>query len=874
MAKKSTKSKQRPKSKQSGKKAELYKWLDNANQKYKLEKKLPLASVAILFITTIYWSLQSLVIQKNNADQLINPYLFDTAEVAKNALYASAHTFLFKWPIFCLIKLFNYSQPSYIALTLFVVIATLAGFVYLIYRIEKRPLYFSTLCLALASVLLMIPANPYPGGLLPVNMAMLATRNLEYLLFIYGLVALIKSKKFFDKYFIFSMLLMTLLFASDRLFLILSIGGGLITLVIFALLKYWRLVSLASMWLVSSLLSGILAGIILATINWSGLAIINGGTSSGPYSLVGSFNDLIIGTFYSFSGILTNVGANPAFDATTIKNYFDVLGQRIFSIGGLAYLINLAIFGAGLGAVWLLLRPIFKNKRTNNPVNQSAKLVYLLFSATLASILIFVLTDHYYAVDSRYLTIVLFTLFIAISASFAKQTLKSHKLLLADAVLLISIICGAIASHSVYRQQNSAYNDVQERNNTITKVISSKPVNTLLGDYWRVVPIKNEAKKRLNVSPLADCITPRNSLTSEVWYPDLTKHSFAYLLSFDKSLSDFPKCSLDQVIKTYGKPNSSIIISGTLDNPKELLLYYDHGTHKNIQNTPSQQASTIFPISPDELTGTICSVPTILNVVAHPDDDLLFINPDVQTDIDSGKCIRTVYLTAGDAGHGNYYWLSRQRGTQAAYSFMTGNKRDIWIEKTVKLNDKQFVTVASPRANSKIALIYMHLPDGNLDGEGFNATSQQSINKLISSKEKDIKSVDGQSNYDYQQIIDALTKIMQIYQPTELRTQSTNRGEEYPDHSDHNAVGIIATSAFKQFEASRFAGKITLPISYYLGYPIHTSPANLSADQIKNKTATFLIYAKYDGSICRDAEKCLQRSNYDLYVERQYTSDN
>lgn len=57
-----------------------------------------------------------------------------------------------------------------------------------------------------------------------------------------------------------------------------------------------------------------------------------------------------------------------------------------------------------------------------------------------------------------------------------------------------------------------------------------------------------------------------------------------------------------------------------------------------------------------------------LNIVAHQDDDLLFLSPDLINDIASGRSVRTVFLTAGDAGNGRDYWISRQAGSQAAYS--------------------------------------------------------------------------------------------------------------------------------------------------------------------------------------------------------------
>ena len=876
MAKKSSKKRPNRSVKKNNKQAKLFSWLDNANKKYKLEKKLPLISVLILISTTVYWTVLGFIIQRNNADQLVNPYLFDSVDVAKNALYPPAHTFLLKWPLFALIRLFHYSQPAYLAITLLVVLITVAGFVYLIYRIEKRPLYFASICLALSSVLLMIPANPYAGGLLPVNMAMIATRNLEYLLFILGLVLLMKANKIKNKYFVYSFLVFGLLFASDRLYLIISASGSIIALAVFSIFRYWRLVTLVSFWLLSTFVAALLSILILYLINSFGLANISGSSAGGPYGLVKTGKDLLLGIFYAFSSLLTNMGANPVFDGTTIKSIPEIFNNRALSAITFPTIVNLAIFGAGLGALWIgFIKPLFKNKRSNASISPAFKLVYLMTSSMVAAIIIFVLTDHYYAVDSRYLALIFFTLFLAITSVLSRQKLAPHKLLLADILITLSIIIGLFASFSVFKSQNTAYDDVSERNIIISKVLKSKPVDTLVGDYWRVIPIKNVAKQKFNVSPYASCTQPRNSLTSKAWYPDLNKHSFAYLLTFDKSLSDFPNCSLNEITKAFGRPNSSIIIAGTLDNPKELLLYFDHGAHKNtVKHTPSQQASTIFPINPDELTGAVCNVPTVMNVVAHQDDDLLFINPDISNDIDNGNCVRTVFVTAGDAGYANYYWLGRQRGSEAAYSKMIGSKQDIWIEKTVKFADKQFVTVAQPKGNQKVALIFIHLPDGNLNGEGFTANKQQSLSKLLENKEQYIGTVDGQSNYNKQDIVELLYRIMQIYQPTELRTQSIVRGNEYPDHGDHNAVGVFASEAFNKFQDQRFEGKVKLPLTYYIGYPIHALPNNLTTEQISKKADIFLTYAKYDGSVCRNFDKCLQHTNYGIYIDRQYKSSN
>ena len=49
-----------------------------------------------------------------------------------------------------------------------------------------------------------------------------------------------------------------------------------------------------------------------------------------------------------------------------------------------------------------------------------------------------------------------------------------------------------------------------------------------------------------------------------------------------------------------------------------------------------------------------------MNIVAHQDDDILFMNPDIAHAIQGNHSILTVFLTAGDAGIGPAYMVTRE----------------------------------------------------------------------------------------------------------------------------------------------------------------------------------------------------------------------
>ena len=65
-----------------------------------------------------------------------------------------------------------------------------------------------------------------------------------------------------------------------------------------------------------------------------------------------------------------------------------------------------------------------------------------------------------------------------------------------------------------------------------------------------------------------------------------------------------------------------------------------------------------------------CSAGKTMNIVAHEDDDLLFLSPALLRDVRRGRCVRTVFVTAGDASERvggtadqrSVYWHAREVG--------------------------------------------------------------------------------------------------------------------------------------------------------------------------------------------------------------------
>jgi LmbE family N-acetylglucosaminyl deacetylase len=432
-------------------------------------------------------------------------------------------------------------------------------------------------------------------------------------------------------------------------------------------------------------------------------------------------------------------------------------------------------------------------------------------------------------------------------------------------VLIVGILLGVSTVLQQYQSDTKARDSLTSRNTLIAQALASHRVDTLIGGYARVVPTKLVAQQPIAILPLSTCTDASTLATSTVWQHDVYKRSFAYLLSLDAG-DDYPDCSLQDIVRAYGSPNASVIIAGSFQKPKELLLYYDKGAHKSSPATPQTTTapSTVVPITLDKLPYTSCQSATIMNIVAHQDDDILFMSPDLLHDIKDGHCIRTIYVTAGDAGTNQFYWQGREQGAEAAYNQMIGSS-EIWVQRIVKVSDTVYVTVANPKGNSKISLLFLRLPDGNVRGEGFSTSNFEALSKLQAGIIPTMHSDDRASSYTSAQLVSTLSTLMATYKPNEIRTQSTSPGSNYVDHKDHNAVGMFTTQAYDAYAV----GQPDTPLKFYKGYPIHGLAPNVGPEDLQQKQAAFYQYGRFDGAACQSDSSC-SKTPYGSYLRRQY----
>ncbi len=224
-------------------------------------------------------------------------------------------------------------------------------------------------------------------------------------------------------------------------------------------------------------------------------------------------------------------------------------------------------------------------------------------------------------------------------------------------------------------------------------------------------------------------------------------------------------------------------------------------------------------------------------VVAHQDDDLLFVNPDVLLDAAAGKCLQTIFITGGDAGRGISYVQARENGSRAAYANMLGVSNS-WTSSDAGVPG-QPITRWTLNSAPQVSLVFMRIPDGNVGGTGFANTGYVSLEQLEKGSLSRIYAIDGTASYSSSQLVTAVAQLAAGQGASYIRTQDYAGSFDDGDHSDHHAAAFIAQDANNSLVTARW-------LYGYLGYKTQNLGQNVTGTNLTKKTNAFNVYAQYD----------------------------
>lgn len=249
--------------------------------------------------------------------------------------------------------------------------------------------------------------------------------------------------------------------------------------------------------------------------------------------------------------------------------------------------------------------------------------------------------------------------------------------------------------------------------------------------------------------------------------------------------------------------------------------------------------------------------PSHVQVVAHPDDDILFMNPDLSAGIQRREPTASIYLTGGesDVPDPQRYVTQRQDGTRAAFARMAGVADD-WQRGTVPLPGNRQVEVDRLKTRPEIRLVFLNMPEDNdpAAAGGKHALTRMrkdhSGRSAVQTLVTDAGTVRRPQTYGRADIATTLEALYRRFAPTTIGLQDSQPDPRYQPEWDgfHNHPDHVVGSQFARDAANQYlahSGRHA-DIVDYRDYNVADSPVNLSQAERVGKHDEFGVYTQHD----------------------------
>jgi hypothetical protein len=278
-------------------------------------------------------------------------------------------------------------------------------------------------------------------------------------------------------------------------------------------------------------------------------------------------------------------------------------------------------------------------------------------------------------------------------------------------------------------------------------------------------------------------------------------------------------------------------------------------------------------ISPPAATASSWQPGTALSIVAHPDDDLYFLNPGVSLAIGHGTAdVVNVVVTAAEGDGRNIdtaapdraatpvdyagYATARHHGLRRAYARMAGRPVDSpWRQALVTaggLTVEHSVLTADPRVQLYF-LNVAHTNDSAGDGQNTLVPLWDGrLDRTPTLPTRDLPAPVQQVTRDG--LIACLVELLRRHRPAVIRTLDPDPEHDWgqtayvvSDHPEHTAVARFTIAAAQAYAESTRATPV---VEHYRGYANRYWPRNLSLAARTEKASYLRTYAGADGVPC------------------------
>ncbi|MEY9889958.1 LmbE family N-acetylglucosaminyl deacetylase [Catenulispora sp. MAP12-49] len=246
-----------------------------------------------------------------------------------------------------------------------------------------------------------------------------------------------------------------------------------------------------------------------------------------------------------------------------------------------------------------------------------------------------------------------------------------------------------------------------------------------------------------------------------------------------------------------------------------------------------------------------------VNIVAHEDDDVLFLNPDLAAPLRAGHPNVTIILTSGEANGSAFttpptsaadFAAQREDGSRAAYAKMMG-LADNWTQQDVVRPTGADYEMDTLVGAPQVKLVFLNIKDGGDPNDPDNLTKLNSGTvSSISTFVPDNPIVTPTPQvYTKQSLISTLDDLLNQFQPTVVRTQQPSDIYNYAaDNVDHIAAGSFTDQAVASYHGP--GGDRHVILEHFRDYANNNMPDNLSLTQRNDKETIFQTYEAHDAN--------------------------
>ncbi|MGW5861282.1 PIG-L family deacetylase [Streptomyces sp. NPDC055239] len=278
----------------------------------------------------------------------------------------------------------------------------------------------------------------------------------------------------------------------------------------------------------------------------------------------------------------------------------------------------------------------------------------------------------------------------------------------------------------------------------------------------------------------------------------------------------------------------------------------------------------------------------LLQVIAHPDDDLFFMNPQCSQLLSAGVPVVTVVVTAGESSGRNRvphqlapvatdkpgYSGARQQGMRQAYAEMLGLDRfTLWQRTVLALpHGVRAETDGLAAGDRRARLIFLNIAMRGDRGVRLPALwdTPGAVMRTVEATDSPVSLVYA---YDHRTLVDVLARLMDRFRPTVVHTMDPDpdyqvhdashpKGSDQPhfsDHRDHTPTALFTWKALSQWVADsnrRDGHAPRFATVAFRGYYNQRWPHNLPPTVLARKVRYIAAYGGGPGWECHDPAGC------------------